>query len=80
MDKSRHIWCAKDPAKAWQDHMTRDTAPTVASCDSSVLMRNVEFGRKHKISGTPTLLAQDGKRVPGAIPLAQIEQLIASKP
>ena len=80
MDKSRHIWCAKDPAKAWQDHMTRDTAPTVASCDSSALMRNVEFGRKHKISGTPTLLAQDGKRVPGAIPLAQIEQLIAAKP
>jgi len=80
MDKSRHIWCAKDPAKAWLDYMTRDTAPTAASCDSSALMRNVEFGRKHKISGTPTLLAQDGKRVPGAIPLAQIEQLIAAKP
>jgi thiol:disulfide interchange protein DsbC len=80
MDKSRHIWCAKDPAKAWLDYMTRDTAPAVASCDSSALMRNVEFGRKHKISGTPTLLATDGKRVPGAIPVAQIEQLIAAKP
>jgi len=80
MDKSRHIWCAKDPAKAWLDYMTRDTAPAAANCDSSALMRNVEFGRKHKISGTPTLLAQDGKRVPGAIPLAQIEQLIAAKP
>jgi thiol:disulfide interchange protein DsbC len=51
----------------------------VATCDSSALARNVEFGRKHKISGTPTLLAQDGKRVPGAIPAAQIEQLIAGK-
>ena len=80
MDKSRHIWCAKDPSKAWLDHMTRDTAPPVATCDSSALTRNVEFGRKHKISGTPTLLAQDGKRVPGAIPLAQIEQLVAAKP
>ena len=80
MDKSRHIWCAKYPAKAWLDYMTRATTPAAASCDSSALMRNVEFGRKHKISGTPTLLAQDGKRVPGAIPVAQIEQLIAAKP
>ncbi len=80
MDKSRHIWCAKDPSKAWLDYMTRDTAPPVATCDSSALTRNVEFGRKHKITGTPTLLAQDGKRVPGAIPVAQIEQLISGKP
>ena len=80
MDKSRHIWCAKDQPKAWLDYMTRDTAPAVASCDSSALTRNVEFGRKHKITGTPTLLAQDGRRVPGAIPLAQIEQLVAAKP
>ena len=80
MDKSRHIWCAKDPAKAWLDYMTRDTAPAPATCDNSALMRNVEFGRKHKITGTPTLLAQDGRRVPGAIPVAQIEQLIAAKP
>ena len=80
MDKSRHIWCAKDQPKAWLDYMTRDTAPAPATCDSSALMRNVEFGRKHKITGTPTLLAQDGRRVPGAIPVAQIEQLIAAKP
>ena len=80
LDKSRNIWCAKDPAKTWLDHMTRDTALPVATCDSSALARNMEFGRKHKITGTPTLLAQDGKRVPGAIPVAQIEQLISGKP
>ena len=80
LDKSRNIWCAKDPAKTWLDHMTRDTALPVATCDSSALARNMEFGRKHKITGTPTLLALDGKRVPGAIPVAQIEQMIAGKP
>ena len=76
-EKARHIWCAKDPGKAWLDMMTRDVAPASASCDTAALTRSLEFGRKHKISGTPTLLAQDGKRVPGAIPLAQIEQLIS---
>jgi thiol:disulfide interchange protein DsbC len=60
--------------------MTRDATPSPASCDTAALTRNLEFGRKHKITGTPTLLAQDGKRVPGAIPLAQIEQLIAARP
>ncbi len=79
-EKSRHIWCAKDPGKAWLDMMTRDATPSPASCDTAALTRNLEFGRKHKITGTPTLLAQDGKRVPGAIPLAQIEQLIAARP
>jgi len=76
-EKSRHVWCAKDPGKTWLDMMTRDIAPASASCDTAALTRNLEFGRKHKITGTPTLLAQDGKRVPGAIPLAQIEQLIS---
>ena len=78
-EKSRHVWCAKDPGKTWLDMMTRDIAPASASCDTAALNRNLEFGRKHKITGTPTLLAQDGKRVPGAIPLAQIEQLISAR-
>lgn len=78
-EKSRHVWCAKDPGKTWLDMMTRDIAPASASCDTAALTRNLEFGRKHKITGTPTLLAQDGKRVPGAIPMAQIEQLISAR-
>lgn len=77
VDKSRHIWCAKDRAKAWQDAMLRDQLPASASCDSAALQRNIEFGRKHKINGTPTLITSDGHRVPGAINTAQIEKLLA---
>lgn len=77
VDKSRHIWCAKDRAKAWQDAMLRDQLPASASCDSAALQRNIEFGRKHKINGTPTLITSDGNRVPGAINTAQIEKLLA---
>jgi thiol:disulfide interchange protein DsbC len=47
------------------------------ACDTSAIARNVEFGRKFKITGTPTLVAQDGSRVPGAINTAQIEKLLA---
>jgi thiol:disulfide interchange protein DsbC len=73
-DKSKNIWCAKDKAKAWQDWMLRDAAPGVASCDSAALTRNVELGRKYKITGTPTLVFADGSRVPGAVPADQVEK------
>ena len=75
-DKSKSIWCAKDKAKAWQDHMVRDQAVTKATCDSAAVDRNVDFGRKHKITGTPTLFFADGSRVPGAIASAQVEKFL----
>ena len=76
-EKSRNIWCAKDRSKAWADWMLRDTSPATASCDAAALARNVEFGKKHKITGTPTLIFADGSRVPGAIGAPQIEKFLA---
>ena len=78
-EKSKLIWCTKDPAKAWLDWMVRDQAPSASGgvpCDTAALTRNVELGRKHKISGTPTLLFADGSRVPGAISAAQVEKYL----
>ena len=73
-EKSKNIWCAKDKAKAWQDYMLRDQPLPAASCDVSAITRNLELGRKHKITGTPTLIFADGSRVPGAINTQQIEK------
>ncbi|TFZ03639.1 DsbC family protein [Ramlibacter humi] len=81
MAKSRNIWCAKDKAKAWQDWMVRGQAipPAPApGCDTTALERNRELGRKHQITGTPTLVFTDGSRAPGAIPAAQVEQRLAA--
>ena len=78
-EKSRNLWCTKDKAKAWQDWMVRDqsSAPAAPGCDATALMRNVELGRKYKITGTPTLIFADGSRVPGAIGAAQVEKFLA---
>ena len=76
-DKSRNIWCAKDRSKAWLDWMVRDAAAPSASCDTGALVRNLEFGKKHKITGTPTLIFADGSRVPGAINSQQVEKFLA---
>lgn len=74
---SRSIWCSPDRVKAWDDYMLRNIAPKAASnCDNPV-DKIVEFGQSRRIGGTPTLFFTDGKRVPGAIPLEQIESLLA---
>ena len=75
-DKSKNIWCAKDRSKAWLDLMVRDQAVVPASCDSSALARNIEFGKKYRITGTPTLIFADGTRVPGAISTQQVEKYL----
>lgn len=79
-EKSRNIWCAKDKGKSWLDWMLRNQTPARAdaSCDTGALARNVDFGKRHKITGTPTLIFADGSRVPGAIPAAEIERLLAN--
>ncbi|NDD92223.1 hypothetical protein EBZ37_09075 [bacterium] len=43
------------------------------------LKRNMEYGQKMKITGTPTTLLPDGTRIPGAIELAQIEKMLAKQ-
>ncbi len=79
VEKSKKIWCARDQAKAWLDLMVRDQSPggsVTVACDVGAIARNVELGRKHKVSGTPTLVFADGTRVPGAISAAQVEKFL----
>lgn len=77
LEKSKAVWCAKDRGKAWQDWMVRDQPLASASCDISAISRNVEVGRKYRITGTPTLLFADGTRVPGALDTKQIEKMLS---
>jgi thiol:disulfide interchange protein DsbC len=75
-EKSRNIWCAKDKSKAFLDWMVRDVTPPAATCDAAAVARNVEFGKKARITGTPTIIFADGSRVPGAIDTARIEKFL----
>ena len=77
-EKSRNVWCAKDRTASWDDWMLRDKNPTEASCDTAALQRNLAIGKKHKITGTPTLILSDGSRVPGAIATAELEKRLTS--
>lgn len=75
-DKSKAVWCSPDKVKAWDDFMLKGITPAAGRCDTPV-ERNVEFGRKYRINGTPTVIFVNGERVPGAIPAEQVEKLLA---
>lgn len=82
MAKSKSIWCSKDRVKAWDDQLVNGIAPTApGGCDTPI-EKILAFGRQKNITGTPTMFFVDGQRVPGAIPVDQIEQrlLTAAKP
>ena len=78
--KSQNIWCAADRTKAWQDWMLRQKTPAAALCDTAAVQRILEFGRGHRITGTPTIVFEDGRRVSGAMDAAALENMLEQKP
>lgn len=76
-EKSRNIWCARDRVKAWNDWTIDGKAPAAASCDSSVVDRNVALGQSLRITGTPTMFLADGTRIGGYLPPAQLEAAVS---
>jgi thiol:disulfide interchange protein DsbC len=78
-DKSKAIWCAKDNTAAWRGWMLDNKAPArvMGACDASAIERNMALVRKHHLNGTPAVIFEDGTRVPGAIPLEQVEKQLA---
>ena len=75
-EKSKAVWCSADRSKAWSALMLSGTVPAAARCDTPI-ENNLALGRKYRVTGTPTLVFANGERVPGAIPQAQLEKLLA---
>ena len=78
VEKSKGVWCSADRAQAWLDLMTKNTLPTAGTkCDTSGVDKALAFGRSKRVQGTPTIFFEDGERVPGAMPIAQLEKKLA---
>lgn len=75
-DKSRAVWCAADRSKAWNDLMLSGTAPAAGSCEAPI-EKVIALAQKYGIRGTPTIFLSSGERIPGAVPVAQLEQKLA---
>lgn len=74
---SQQIWCSADRAKTWTDWMLKNTVPQGSGqCDTKALDANRALAQQYRITGTPALIFENGRRVPGAITLAQTESLL----
>jgi thiol:disulfide interchange protein DsbC len=76
VEKSRAVWCAADRAKAWNDLMVNGAPPAPGSCDAPI-EKVVALAQKYNIRGTPTIFLTSGERIPGAVPVAHLEQKLA---
>ncbi|UCE30845.1 MAG: DsbC family protein [Burkholderiales bacterium] len=74
--KVRAAWCAEDRVEAWNELLIHGTVPANdGKCDVPVPAL-LELSRKLGVTGTPTIFLTTGQRVPGAVPLQRLEQLL----
>jgi thiol:disulfide interchange protein DsbC len=78
VEKSKAIWCSPDRGKAWLDIMTKEIAPGAEGKCATPLDANLALGREKRIQGTPTIIFENGDRVPGAMPIAEFEKKLAA--
>jgi thiol:disulfide interchange protein DsbC len=71
--KAKMIWCALDPAKAWDQLYESGVLPkNNGDCDNPVAAIR-EVAKKMRVTATPTLVFADGTVIPGALPAPQLE-------
>jgi thiol:disulfide interchange protein DsbC len=75
--QSKAVWCSPDRGKAWIDLMVNGVAPKAEGTCENPVEKNVALGQRYRITGTPTLIFENGQRIPGAVPLEKINDLLA---
>lgn len=73
-EKMAKIWCAKDKKQALTDaKQDKDVAGKV--CENNPVQSEFEYGMQIGVSGTPTLVFEDGTMIPGYLPPDKILEL-----
>lgn len=70
--KAKAIWCSKDRQDAWKSLMVENVMPAPTDCENPI-ERNVALGRSYGVNGTPTLVAADGRMLPGYVAADRLE-------
>jgi thiol:disulfide interchange protein DsbC len=75
---AKQIWCEKDQVGAWHDYMLKGVKPKAATTCKNPVDENMALGNKLKVSGTPTLIFENGQRVPGMVPADKLDKLLTA--
>ena len=60
-------WCAKDPQKA-MERLKKQQSITENLCKDNPVTAQFELGNRLGVNGTPALITQDGRLLPGYLP------------
>ena len=71
-EKAESVWCSKDRAQAWTAMMVEGVTPPVATCDNP-LEKIERLSREIGVSGTPSLVRDDGTFKAGYMPVAAMD-------
>ena len=77
--KAKSIWCSAKRQSAWHDYLVSNKQPIASPDCENPIDRNIQLGQKLGINGTPTLVAEDGRVMPGAASADQIENWLNQK-
>jgi thiol:disulfide interchange protein DsbC len=77
--KSRAIWCSADRAQAWAQVMLEGRRLTAGSGCEAPLEQVLKLGHGLHVTATPTLIFASGHRVPGAIPLDEVQKELTER-
>lgn len=74
---SKQLLCAADQGAAWDNWMLHKKLPANnGNCDTSVLEKNKALAQQLGVTGTPTIIFENGKRIPGAPDKESLEQML----
>ena len=72
IDKASAIWCAPQREAAWRAWMLDGVTPGAARACATPNATVAAVARRLHIEATPTLIAADGRKAPGAMPTAEL--------
>jgi len=75
---SSAIWCSKNQHKMLTDIMVNNADPEAGTCDTPI-DEIIALGKKLGISGTPTMIAGDGRLTSGAKDVASLKAWLQEK-
>ena len=75
--KARKAWCAKNQGAAWDEMMVQSRVPDNDGTCENPISKIQALGRQLNVTGTPTMFFPNGKRVPGAVSMQQLEQMLS---
>lgn len=75
---SKKVWCESDRLKAWKAYMLRGEKPKSKGDCANPVDDVVALGNKLKVSGTPTIILENGQRIPGYMPADKLDQILTA--